>query len=208
MHRIRAGVPAGGRVRALTAVMLVACAAAGAAGLAACGSSDNGGSSGATSPASPPAGGSFSGSGPSALDSLASSAKSAASSAASSAAAAASSFASSVAARTTADAAAASAELAKVKGQGNAAQDVQLVGLPKADSGGLHAVVVTITNHSSAKASFAVKVEFADSDGKVADSTVVGAPDVEPGKKATPIAFSTKDKDTTLFPRVAQAQGY
>ena len=201
------------RLRTVTAAALVAFAAGGFAALTACGTSDN--SSGGSTTPPPPASANLTGGLPSELESLASSAASAASSAASaaseaasSAGAAASSFAASVEAQATADEAAAKAALAKVSGKGNAVQDVQLTGLPKKQTGGLHAVVVTITNHSSSTASFAVKVEFTDSDGKVVDSTVVGAKDVAAGKKATPIAFSIKDLDKPLFPRVAQAQRY
>lgn len=200
---------AGVRLRSVTAAALVALAAAGFAGLTACDDS-NGGASGTTSPASPPAGGL-----PSNLDSLASSAKSAASSAASaassaaaSAGAAASSFASSVAARATGDQEAAKAALAKVSGAGNAGQDVRLTGLPTQQTGGLHAALVTITNHGGSTASYAVKVEFTDSGGTVVDTAFVGAKDVKAGKRSTPVAFTIKDVDKPLFPRVAQAQRY
>ncbi|MCL2728870.1 MAG: hypothetical protein FWE15_02460 [Actinomycetia bacterium] len=199
------------RLRSVTAAVLVTCAAAGFAGLTACGSSGSS-SSGNTTPASAPNSMALAGDLPSSLASLAESAKAAASAAATSAAAsagaAASSFAASVGAQLSGDQAAAKAELAKVSGPGNAGQDVQLTGVPLKETGGLHATVVTITNHSSATASFAVKVEFADSNGKVVDTTVVGAKDVAAGKKATPVAFSVKDVDKPLFPRVAQAQRY
>ncbi|MBY8878357.1 hypothetical protein [Actinacidiphila acidipaludis] len=211
----RSSAPAGTstRLRTVTAAALVAFTAGGFAALTACGSS--GSDSGGSTTPPPPASANLTGGLPSDLESLASEAASAASSAASeaseaasSAGAAASSFAASVEARATADEAAAKAALAGVHGKGNATQDVQLSGLPKKETGGLHAVVVTITNHGSSTASFAVKVEFADSDGKVVDSTVVGAKDVGAGKQATPVAFSIKDVDKPLFPRVAQAQRY
>lgn len=208
----RSSVPggAGVRLRSVTAALLVACSAAGFAGLTACGSS-GGGSGGST----PPASADISGNLPSALDSLASSAASAASSAASAAAsvaasagAAASSFASSVGAKATGDQAAATAALAKVSGPGNAGQDVHLTSVPTGQTGGLHAALVTLTNHGGSTASYAVKVEFTDPGGTVVDSTVVGAEDVKAGKKATPIAFTLKNVDKPLFPRVAQAQRY
>lgn len=192
----------------MTAALLVAATAGGFALLTACDSSSDNGSGGTTTPGAPPSTGNFSGTLPSALDSLASGAKETASAAISSAKAAASSFQASVEAGVGGAAAEAKSELAKVDGQGNAVKDVQLTGFPKAQTGGLNAVLVSITNTSDQKASFAVKVEFADSSGAVVDSTVVGARDVEAGKRAQPVAFSTKDADKTLFPRVAQAQRY
>ncbi|SEO32952.1 hypothetical protein SAMN05216267_102390 [Actinacidiphila rubida] len=194
------------RLRSATAAALVALAAGGFAGLTACDDS-GGGASGSASPASQPAGGL-----PSSLESLASQAQSAASAAASTAAssagAVASSFAASVEAKATGDQAAAKAELAKVSGPGNAGQDVHLTGLPTEQTGGLHAALVTITNHGGSTASYAVKVEFTDSGGKVVDTAFVGAKDVKAGKKASPVAFTIKDVDKPLFPRVAQAQRY
>ncbi|MFJ1584171.1 hypothetical protein ACIOC1_12735 [Streptomyces sp. NPDC088197] len=196
------------RLRSLTAAALVAMAAGGLALVSACDNSSGNSSTGATTPGAPPSTGNFSGTLPSPLDSLASAAQQTASAAQSSAKAAASSFEASVEAGAGSAAAEAKSELAKVDGQGNAVKDVQLTGFPKARTGGLNAVLVSITNTTDTKASFAVKVEFADSDGAVVDSTVVGARDVEPGKHAQPVAFSTKDADKTLFPRVAQAQRY
>jgi hypothetical protein len=207
--RTRTGAPERGRgLRSLTAAALVAVTAGGFALLTACDSSSDSGSSGATTPASPPSTGDFSGTLPSALESLASGAKETASAAVSSAKAAASSFEASVEAGAGGAAAEAKSELAKVDGQGNAVKDVQLTGFPKAQTGGLNAVLVSITNSSDQKASYAVKVEFADSSGHVVDSTVVGSRDIAPGDRAQPVAFSTKDSDQTLFPRVAQAQRY
>jgi hypothetical protein len=204
--------PAAARgLRSLTAALLVASAAAGFAGLTACGSS-GGSAGGSTSPASAPAKAVPAGDVPSDLASLAESAKTAASDAASSAAssagAAASSFAASVGAQVNREQDAVKAELAKVSGPGNAGQDVHLTGVPVKQTGGLHAAVVTITNRTDSTASFAVKIEFADSSGKVADTAFVGAKDLAAGKKATPVAFTLKDVGKPLFPRVAQAQRY
>jgi hypothetical protein len=208
VRRTRTATSAGRRLRSLTAAVLVATAAGGLALLSACDSSSDSSSSGATTPGGPPSTGNFSGTLPSALDSLVSAAQQTASAAQSSAKAAASSFAASVEAALGGSAAEAKSELAAVKGQGNAVKDVSLTGFPKAGIGGLNAVLVSITNSGDKKASYAVKVEFADSSGAVVDSTIVGARDVEPGKRAQPIAFSTKDPEKTLFPRVAQAQRY
>ncbi|MEU6851131.1 hypothetical protein ABZ901_14520 [Actinacidiphila alni] len=209
MRRTRTGPAATGRrLRSLTAAALVAGTAGALALLSACDSSSDNDASHPTTPGGPPSTENFSGSLPSPLDSLASAAQQTASAAQSSAKAAASSFEASVEAAVGGATDEAKKELAKVDGQGNAVNDVQLTGFPRAKTGGLNAVLVSITNTSDQKASFAVKVEFADSSGAVVDSTVVGARDVEAGKRAQPVAFSTKDPGKTLFPRVAQAQRY
>lgn len=207
MRRTRIRVLASARSRSLTAALLVTTAASGLALLTACDSSTS------NTPSSPTSGGSpnsasFSGSLPSQLSSLASAVENSASAAASSALAAASSFEASVEAGASSAAANFKAELDAVSGKGNAVSDVQLTGIPKAQTGGLTAVVVNITNSSGKQASYAVQVEFADSSGKVVDTTIVGAKDVGAGKKAQPVAFTTKDTDKTLFPRVARAVRY
>ena len=206
MRRTRIRVPATGRMRSLTAALLVTTAASGLALLTACDSSTSN-TSGPTS-SGPAAGASFSGSLPSQLNSLASAVEGSASAAASSALAAASSFEASVEAGASSAAASFKSELDAVTGKGNAVSDVHLTGIPKAQTGGLTAVVVNITNSSGKQASYAVQVEFADSSGKVVDTTIVGAKDVGAGKKAQPVAFTTKGTDTTLFPRVARAVRY
>lgn len=193
-HRIR--VPAARRLRALTAAALVTAAAGGLALLSACDDSSGSSTSGGTTGL------------PSAARSAASSAASAASSAASSAAAAASSFASSVGATASSAAAEFQAAVDKAAGQGNAVDDVQLTTVPAGQTGGLNAVVVGIVNSTGKTASYAVKVEFADSNGHVVDSSVVGATDVGAGKTAKTIAFTTKQRGTTLTPRVAKAQRF
>lgn len=208
MRRNRARVPASGRLRSLTAALLVTVAAGGFALLTACDSSSDNDTGGTSSPSAPPSTGNFSGSLPSQLSSQASAAKKTASAAASSAKAAASGFEASVEAGASSAAASARAALDSVKGQGNATGDVQLTGVPKSQSGGLNAVVVNITNNTAEKASYAVEVEFANSDGKVVDSAVTGVLNVGAGKRAQPVAFSTKDSDKTLIPRVAKAQRY
>jgi hypothetical protein len=204
VRRTRIRVPASRRLRSLTAALLVTTAAGGIALLTACDSSTSNDTSGPTS-GGPPTTSNFSGALPSQLSSLASAAQGSASAAVSSAKAAASSFEASVEAGASSAAAAFKSELDAVSGKGNAISDVQLTGLPKAQTGGLTAVVVNITNSTDKKASYAVEVEFADSSGKVVDTTIVGAHDVAAGKKAQPVAFTTKDTDATLFPRVAKA---
>ncbi|RAG85872.1 hypothetical protein DN069_10260 [Streptacidiphilus pinicola] len=192
-------------VAAAAALVLVAGAVG---GLSACSSSATGNFSGSVTTTQPPTAGNFSGSGPSALESLASAGQGAASSAAASVQAQASAFASSVAAESARTKAAYQAALQPVSGRGNAVGEVFLTGLPKAQTGGLHAAVVNITNHSGATSSYAVQVDWTDTSGHVVDSDVVGTEHLAPGAKATPVAFTTKDADLTLVPVVAKAQRF
>lgn len=202
--RARPALPVGRPLRSVTAGLLVTTAAVGLSLLTACGSSSDSSGSGRTSPGT--AG--FSGSLPSVLASLEASGKAAASSAVSSARAAASSFAESAQTRVSGDSVEARRAVDAAVGKGNAIEDVTLVGLPRKDTTGLHAVAVDVVNHSGARESIAVKVEFVDSAGKVAASAVVGAPSLAPGHRAQLIAFSTEEPGVTLFPRVAKAQRY
>ncbi|MDF3299187.1 hypothetical protein [Streptomyces tropicalis] len=197
----------GRRPRLTPAVLL--CAAA-AAVLAGCGS---GGGSGpaASSPASPNTA-SFSGSPPSAMASSAASAvgsaQASASAAASSAAARASEFEASVSADTARAAATAQKELKNVAGRGNALPEVSMQGLPRARTGGVLAVLVTITNRTDHKASYAVQVDFKNADGHVVETRYVGAENLAPGRKAQPIAFSRSPAEPRLTPALAKAQRY
>jgi hypothetical protein len=181
--------------------------AAGVLGLASCTSSATGNFSGSTVATQPPTG-NFSGNAPSALQSLASVGAASAASVSASAAAQASAFASSVAAESARTQAAYQAALKPVTGRGNAVAEVFLTGLPKAQTGGLHAAVVNITNHTGATSSYAVQVDWTDTAGHVVDSDVVGTEHLAPGAKATPVAFSTKDAELTLIPVVAKAQRF
>jgi hypothetical protein len=180
--------------------------------LVSCGS---GGGSGASSfsprPTAPNAS-SFTGTAPSALASAASSAidsaRASASAAASSASAAASAFEASVSAETARASAAAEKELKNVQGSGNAMSDVAVTGLPRAETGGLLAVIVAITNKTDHKASYAVQIDFKDSDGKVVDTRYVGAENLDPGQRAQPIAISREPAAPKLTPRLTKAQRY
>jgi len=173
-------------------------------------SNDSGGSS-VSLPTAPNAS-NFSGSAPSALASAASSiigsARASASAAASSAAAAASAFEASVSADTARASAAAQKELKDVQGSGNAMSEVAMTGLPKAETGGLLAVLVTITNKTDQKASYAVQIDFEDPDGKVVETRYVGAENLDPGKRAQPIAISRQPAEPQLTARLAKAQRY
>lgn len=81
-------------------------------------------------------------------------------------------------------------------------------GLPRDETSGLLAVLVTITNKTNAKASYAVQIDFEDSSGKVVETRFVGAENLEPGEKEQPIAFSRQPADANLTPRLAKAQRY
>jgi hypothetical protein len=197
--------------RARPAALALAVVAASTVALVSCGGGDNN-SSGSSSQAPTPDTASFSGMAPSALKSAASSAvasaRARASAAASSASAAASSFEASVSAEVARASKDAQNELKGVKGQGNAMSDVTMTGKPRAQTGGLLAVLVTITNKTGKKASYAVQVDFLDSSGKVVETRYVGAENLAPGAKAQPVAISTKPPQPVLTPKLAKAQRY
>ncbi|WP_374196814.1 hypothetical protein [Streptomyces sp. ISL-100] len=178
--------------------------------LASCSTDDgDGGSSTPFSPRpTPPDTSSFTGTPPSALASAEASARASASAAASSASAAASAFEASVSAEAGRANQAAAAELKKVRGGGNARADVSLTGKPRAQTGGVLAVVVNITNRTDEQASYAVQVDFTDPSGKVVESRIVGAQDLDPGEKVQPLAISRKPVEPVLTPRIAKAQRY
>jgi hypothetical protein len=193
--------------RSRIAALAVVLAAAGALTLSACGD-DSGGSSTSSATPTAPDTASFSGDGASALASLKASVRAEVSERAASASAAASSFEASVSAETERAGKAARAELAKVDGQGNAMSEVTMSGKPRSETGGLLAVVVTITNKSGGTASYAVQVDFLDSSGKVVETRYVGAEDLKAGEKAQPVAVSRKPAEPVLTPKLAKAQRY
>ena len=196
--------------RGRPAALVLAVVAASTVALVSCG--DDNDSGGSTSQAATPPTASFSGMTPSALKSAASSAvesaRAAASAAASSASAAASSFEASVSAEVARASKDAQNELKDVKGQGNAMSDVAMTGKPRAQTSGLLAVLVTITNKTDKKASYAVQVDFLDSAGKVVETRYVGAEELAPGAKAQPVAISTKPPEPVLTPKLVKAQRY
>lgn len=201
------------RLRALAGLLV---SVLGAATLAACGDDGDGGGNGTATPptARPTASGtaSFTGTPPSSVASLASSAAASArasvSAAASSASARASELEASVSAQVERANAEAQKQLAKVKGRGNATSDVSLTGKPRAQTGGLLAVVVNIHNTTDRTASYAVQVDFVDSDGKVVETRYVGAEDLKAGDKAQPLAISRKPPQPPLTAKIAKAQRY
>ncbi|MFF8536052.1 hypothetical protein ACF07B_29540 [Streptomyces sp. NPDC015532] len=174
-------------------------------------SSDDGGDSTSAS-ITPPNKSDFTGSAPSAIASAASSIIASASERASSAAASvearASEFAASVSADTVRAAATAEKELKDVQGSGNATSDVSMKGVPTAETGGLRAVLVTITNTTDKTASYAVQVDFKNPDGKVVETKFVGKENLEPGKKATPIVISRQPAEPQLTAVLVKAQRY
>lgn len=181
--------------------------------LAACGGDGGGGAEASVSPRpSLPDTASFTGAAPSAMASLAESLKASASAAASSAAASASARASQFEASVSAEVARANAaaekELKNVDGQGNAMADVSLTGKPRAQTGGLLALVVNITNRTDKAASYAVQVDFRTAEGEVVETRYVGAEDLAPGKTAQPLAISRKPPEPQLIGEVAKAQRY
>ncbi|MFF8592405.1 hypothetical protein ACF061_13325 [Streptomyces sp. NPDC015220] len=197
------------RPPALVSAVLTCTVVAGA--LAGCGG--NGSSSSETTRTPPaPNTASFTGTPPSALASSASaaisSARASASAAASSASARASEFEASVSAESARRSAAAEKALKDVKGRGNALGEVAMTGLPKAQTGGVLAVLVTITNKTDRKASYAVRVDFEDAGHHVVETRYTGAENLEAGQKQQPIVFSTRPPEQKLTARLAKAERY
>ncbi|MEU6237867.1 hypothetical protein [Kitasatospora sp. NPDC047058] len=150
----------------------------------------------------------FSGEPPSALASAAESALASVSAAAESASAAAASFEASVSAQGAEARQKAQEVLGSLENGGNALGDITITGVPRARTGGLHAVVVTIKNSGLDTASYAVQVDFTDTSGKTVDSSVVGARDLPAGDQAQPVAFSRAPADQVLLPVVVKAVRY
>ncbi|MCH0564173.1 MULTISPECIES: hypothetical protein [unclassified Streptomyces] len=185
------------------------CAAvSGVLALAACSGGDGG--DGGTAPApTAPVTSNFSGEAPTSILSSAASRKAEVQeSAASSAAARASEFAASVSADSERARTEARKELGEVQGQGNAVGDVSLTGLPLSATNNVRALLVTMTNRTDRTASFAVQVDFSDSDGKVVETVYVGARDVEAGQKAQRYAISSSPPEPRLTAGIAKAQWY
>ncbi|MET8544646.1 hypothetical protein ABZW03_28985 [Kitasatospora sp. NPDC004799] len=193
-------------------------AASGIAVLAACGSDSSGTAAGSPTATAPEAG-AFSGEPPSAIASAAESLLASASAAIASASEASASASAAEAARASAFEASVSAQqamtrekaasvLSGVTDGGNALGDVTVTGIARQNTGGVHAVVVTIRNRGTERASYAVQVDFTDAGGQTVDSSVVGAEDVPPNGTAEPIAFSRQPADRTLLPVVVKAVRY
>ncbi|WP_030688951.1 FxLYD domain-containing protein [Streptomyces globisporus] len=201
------------RARAASAVVAVVATALGAVALVSCGSDggDTGGPAFSERPTAPDTA-SFSGEHPSsaasAAKSLIASAQASASSAAASASAQEASRQASVGAEAERSRQAAENALKGVEGSGNALNEVGMTGKPRADTNGLLTVVVTITNKTSAKASYAVQVDFLDPAGKVVETRFVGAEDLAPGERQQPLVISRQPPEPVLTPRLTKAQRY
>ncbi|MGW3263795.1 hypothetical protein [Streptomyces sp. NPDC001056] len=200
------------RFRSAGVVAAAVLATVGTLTLAACGGGGNGGGATPTPRPTPPATESFTGTPPSPLASAASSAvasaRASASAAASSASARANEFEASVAAQAERANQEAHKRLANVPGRGNAASDVSLTGIPRAEVGDLQAAHVNIHNSSDRTADFAVQVDFRDPDGKVVETRYVGAENVRPGQTVHPYAISHQPPQPVLKPEVAKAERY
>ncbi|MFF2960043.1 hypothetical protein ACFVT1_14340 [Streptomyces sp. NPDC057963] len=115
-------------------------------------------------------------------------------------------FAASAAAAAERDRQRAVKQLEGVQGRGNAVKDVSVTGLAVAKSEQFRSALVRVTNRTDKSAFYAVKVEFADSAGKVLDSVVLGFADVPPGRTVSQHANSRKAAGVKTFPRIAQAE--
>lgn len=198
------------RAHARSALAGLLLAAGGALALVSCGGggdADDGAASLRPTPTGPYVA-SFSGTPASALASLKGSAQARASAAASSAAARASEFEASVSAEIERANTAAQRELKDVEGKGNAMADVSLTGKPRADTGDLVAVTVNVTNRTDKPASYAVQVEFRNSDGKVVETRYVGAEDLDPGAREQTVAISRTPAGQQLTAEITKAQRY
>lgn len=103
---------------------------------------------------------------------------------------------------------AAESALKDVDGRGNAMSDVSMTGKPRSETGGVLASVVTFTNRTDKTADFAVRVDFVDSSGKVAETRYVGTQKLEPGKRAQRYAISHEPPEPKLSAKLVKAQRY
>ncbi|MFF0477821.1 FxLYD domain-containing protein [Streptomyces sp. NPDC004284] len=201
------------RVRAASAAVAVVVTALGAVGLVSCGTDggDGGGTAFSGRPTAPDSA-SFSGDHPSSVASAAesriASARASASSAAASASAREASRKASIGAEVERSRQAAENALKGVEGRGNALNEVGMTAKPRADTNGLLTVVVTITNKTSAKASYAARIDFLDPSGKVVETQFVGAEDLAPGERKQSLVISRQPPEPVLTPRLTAAQRY
>ncbi|KQX11697.1 hypothetical protein ASC82_17670 [Streptomyces sp. Root431] len=199
--------------RAAGAAVAVVLTTLGSAALVSCGSDgdDTGGPTFSERPSAPDTA-AFSGEPPSSVASAAEevieSARASASTAAASASAREASRKASIGAEIERSRQAAQDALKGVEGSGNALGDVGMTGKPRADAGGLLAVVITITNNTDETASYAVQVDFLDPSGKVVETQFTGAEDLAPGKREQPLVISRQPADAQLTPRLTKAQRY
>ncbi|MFH9725762.1 FxLYD domain-containing protein [Streptomyces sp. NPDC017254] len=201
------------RARAVSAAAAVVVTALGATALVSCdtGNDDTGGTTVSERPTAPDTAG-FSGELPSSVASSASevveSARASASSAAASASAREAERKASIGAEIERSRRQAEEVLKDVQGRGNALGEVGMTGKPRADTGGVLTVVLTITNKTDEEASYAVQVDFLDPSGKVVETQFVGVEDLEPGKREQPLVISRQPPEPVLTPRLTKAQRY
>ncbi|MFE0652331.1 hypothetical protein ACFVZH_27500 [Streptomyces sp. NPDC059534] len=201
------------RARAAGAALAVVVTALGAATLAACdsGGDDTGAPTFSERPTAPDTA-SFSGAPPSSVASAAesriASAQASAASAAASASAREAERKASIGAEVERSRQAAENALKGVEGRGNALNEVAMTGKPRADTNGLLTVVVSITNKTDSKASYAVQVDFLDPSGKVVETQFTGAENLAPGGRAQPLVISREPAEPVLTPRLTKAQRY
>lgn len=93
-----------------------------------------------------------------------------------------------------------------VDGKGDAVKDVSVKSLPVKASEEFRSALVRVTNRTDKAAFYAVRVEFADSAGKVLDSVVLGFADAPPGRAVSRHANSRKAAGVKTVPRIAQAE--
>ncbi|MFD3533069.1 FxLYD domain-containing protein [Streptomyces sp. NPDC058664] len=201
------------RARAVSAAAAVVVTALGTAGLVSCdtGNDDTGGPTFSPRPTAPDTAG-FSGEPPSAAASSAAeaieSARASASSAAASASAREASRKASIGTEIERSRQAAEDALKGVQGRGNALGEVAMTGKPRADTGGVLAVLLTVTNKTDEKASYAVQVDFLDPSGKVVETRFVGVEDLGPGEREQPLVVSGQPPEPVLTPKLVKAQRY
>lgn len=121
------------------------------------------------------------------------------------------SAASSLAAQATGAIASATAEIGRrldgIKGGADAKKDVKL-GAPSKDSDGRAKAEVTVTNPDDATRSFAVQVNFTNTDGTWLDSVLVTVPDVPAGGTGTAMARSTRSLSGDVKAQMGRAVRY
>lgn len=99
-------------------------------------------------------------------------------------------------------------ELKDVDGEGNAMSDVSMTGKPRSETGGVLASIVTITNSTDEKASYALQVDFLDPDGKTVETRYIGKEDLDPGERAQAYAISHAPPEPKLSAKLVKAQRY
>ncbi|MEV0320993.1 hypothetical protein ACIBKX_11025 [Streptomyces sp. NPDC050658] len=98
--------------------------------------------------------------------------------------------------------------LKDVEGEGNAMSDVSMTGKPRSETGGVLASIVTITNSTDKKASYALQVDFRDAEGKTVETRYIGREDLGPGERTQAYAISHAPPEPKLSAKLVKAQRY